>query len=130
MRRSSDFKPGQSGNPNGRPVGRSKKGRPPNYLKRKCQQLLDHKEVFQFLKDVVTGNPNADYTLNMSGKVIPIPPRARLRLDAIHDLMNRGYGLPTQSIELSGLEDVHDDLADRYDSPTQNSPLLRKNEKK
>lgn len=114
--RSHLYQPGHSGNPNGCPPGRHRKGRPSNYLKAKCQKLLDHPAVFKFLRDVVTGNKKADFTISISGEIVPIPPRARLRLDAIHDLMDRGYGLPTQSVELSGLDDIHEDIESRYDT--------------
>ena len=75
---------------------------------------------------------NVDYTVTMGGQVVPLPPRASLRWSAIQDLAAHGYGLPTQSIELSGLEDIHDDLTDKYDTPTTDhsqKPTTRKKPK-
>ena|SRR3990167_4341003 len=105
--------PGVSGNPKGLPKGFPSKGRPPNYIKLMCQQLLDTKGVVEFLRAVATGK-DAEIHVTMGGKVVSVPVRAALRADTIFKLMDRGYGLPTQSIELSGVDTVHDDVQEAY----------------
>lgn len=73
------FEPGKSGNPGGRPVGIRR------YVQRKCGK--QGKKVI-----------DAIYKLAFGEERIP----AKVRLDALTALADRGWGKPPQSLELEG----------------------------
>lgn len=97
------------GNPNpkhkfkkGHKLGGARKGagRPPTWFVDKCKEIIDRRELIEWVADVAAGEIT-DYSLNMSGKPVPLPARAAVRLEAVRFLTERGYGKPNQAVEHS-----------------------------
>jgi len=98
------FKPGQSGNPKGGKIGhKGGGGRPPEWLKAKCQELIDRNQLIEFLADVAAGK-DVDQRINENGEVLKIPADVKDRLKATEMLLDRGFGKATQVMDLGQTE--------------------------
>lgn len=75
-------------------------GRPPDWLRQKCQEIIDKKAVLEFLGGVVAGE-NFEQVVNSDGEVIALPPPLKDRIKASELLLDRGYGKAAQSLALS-----------------------------
>ena len=90
------WKPGQSGNPHGRPSDS-------NSLAAKVKQLTKQGDtVIEFLLDVLAGNVSDRIFSRQRGVVIESAPTVADRLQAAGMLLDRGWGRPQQELNLSG----------------------------
>lgn len=80
----------KAGNP-----GNSGGGRPPDWLKAKCRDIVDKKKLVEFLAEVASGE-NVDFSVTIDGRVIPIPAKPKDRIAATIELLDRGFGKSTQ----------------------------------
>lgn len=78
-------------------------GRPTDWLRQKCREIIDKKAVLEFLGGVVAGE-NFEQVVNSDGEVIALPPPLKDRLKASELLLDRGYGKPGQSVEVTGAD--------------------------
>jgi hypothetical protein len=92
------FRKGQSGNPNG--GKREGAGRTPDWLKAKCQKIIEKRKLIEFLADVAAGE-EVDFIVNLKGKRIPCPANTKDRISAMKELLDRGYGKSIQPTEIS-----------------------------
>ena len=95
------FKPG--GDPricrNGRHGG-NQGGRPPNWLRDKCRDIIDRHQLIDFFGRVATGKKE-DFTRDELGRIVKQPARVRDRIAAAAELRDMGYGKPTQNLNIS-----------------------------
>jgi hypothetical protein len=95
------FKKGKSGNPAGsKPGGNPGSGRTPDWLKAHTRDIIEKDELVERLALIARGD-NIDQPLS-NGEVVPIPAPVAEQRKAILDLLDRGYGKPHQSVEVSG----------------------------
>lgn len=64
-------------------------GRPHDEFKAKCQEIANSPKMFQWLRDIVDGKITVD---------------ADVRLKAWDRLMDRGYGKPAQSLDVTNIK--------------------------
>jgi|WetSurMetagenome_2_1015567.scaffolds.fasta_scaffold53564_4 hypothetical protein len=89
-------KPFEKGNKNA--LGHSGKGtgRPPDWLKKKCQELVDRNKLIDWLASVASGKENE--TVISQGETYTIPASQDTRLRALNMLLDRGYGKVPQPV--------------------------------
>jgi hypothetical protein len=99
------FKKGQSGNPKGGPKGGHPGcGRPADWLRQKCQDILEQRKLVEFMADVASG----EYleTVVIDGERPTKLKRSadvQYRIKAVEYLTDRGYGKSVTPMEHSGL---------------------------
>lgn len=76
-------------------------GRPPDWLKEKCQSAVDKNALIDLITRIATGEETEQH-ITKDGDVVDVAPSAMVRLRAIEMLLDRGYGKPTQALEHSG----------------------------
>lgn len=94
---SGSFKPGHNGGAKGGP--RPNSGRPPEWLRAKCQGIVEDKELIAFLGKVADGG-DAEQVVTDKGEAIPVPAAIKERLRAIEMLLDRGWGRSMQPMEV------------------------------
>jgi hypothetical protein len=82
-------------------------GRPPDWLKEKCQAIVEREKLIEFLADVASGK-EVDVAIDMGGKAHPVPANCKNRIAAAIELLDRGFGKATQAVTHS----VDDGLAE------------------
>lgn len=80
---------------------RENAGRKPDWLKEKCQKIVDRIKVLEFLGDVVEGK-DVEQIVNDVGETLRVPPPIRERIKASEILLERAYGKVKQELEHSG----------------------------
>lgn len=86
---------------NGHGGKREGSGRPPDWLKAKCQDLIDKNKVLEFLASVANGD-DVEQAVGAEGEVIRVPAAVRDRIKASEVLLERGFGKVPQALEHSG----------------------------
>lgn len=81
---------------------RANSGRDPNWVKKKCQDLIDKHKLLEFLAEVASGEYKEAWVSIKTEKTIMRPVDAETRMKAINMLLDRGYGKPLQDMQLSG----------------------------
>lgn len=78
-------------------------GRTQEWLKLKCQKLIEKHKLFEFLADVASGEC-IEYIQNPNGTKTEFKKtcEVRDRMKALEMLSDRGYGKPIQGMELAG----------------------------
>jgi len=96
-------KPGtfKKGVKNGGP--REGSGRPPDWLKAKCQAILKKEKLIEFVGKVAKGD-DIDQAINENGECLKIPAGVKERLTAVKMLKEWGHGLTPQAVEVSNTE--------------------------
>jgi hypothetical protein len=84
------WKPGESGNPGGRPKGLMTLVR---------EKSSDGDEIVEILLSIARG------TLSVRVGDSDFPPTVKERMEAIRELLDRGWGRPTESLEIAGIAD-------------------------
>jgi hypothetical protein len=74
-----------------------KVGRPPNWLRERCKDLVDRQDLLNFLVEVAKGK-DVESTLGPNGERIFLPAKVRDRMEAIKELIDRGWGKPLQEM--------------------------------
>lgn len=74
-------------------------GRPPDWLKAECQKHAPN--LLEFLRQVALGE-DLEQVITENGETVRVPAPVRERIKAAEMLLDRGYGKPTQGIEVSG----------------------------
>ena len=103
------FKKGNNLNPAGGKPGNKGGGRPPDWLKAKCQNIVDKRNLYEWLGEVAAGDlveQKVVFDNKNKPKKVKCPAEIRDRIKAIEMLSDRGYGKALQSIEHSGQIDV------------------------
>lgn len=95
------YKKGQSGNLKGCPKEKANGGRPPDWLKQKCQSLVDKRKLIEFLANVAEGK-DVEQRINENGECLKVPADIKDRIKATEILIERGFGKAVQGLELSG----------------------------
>lgn len=80
-------------------------GRSPDWLKAKCQKIIDKDKLVEFLRDVAKGK-NMEQVVTDEGVSIAVPAAIRERLKATEMLLDRGFGKAAQHVELGAGEGV------------------------
>jgi hypothetical protein len=76
-------------------------GRPADWLKAKCREIVKNKKLVEFLGAVASG-VDIDQSINENGECLKIPASIKDRLRAAEMLLDRGYGKPEQAVAVSG----------------------------
>src|SRR3990167_10008513 len=94
-------------NPNPRPLPitpggkRRGAGRPADWLKAKCQKIVDKSKLIEFLADVASG-VNVDTKTVSTGQgmsqLVSVPADVKDRLRATEMLLDRAWGKPAQLV--------------------------------
>ena len=66
-------------------------GRPADWLIKKCQTLVDKRELVEFLADVASGK-DMEQVVTDGGETIRVPASVKDRIRATEILLNRGFG--------------------------------------
>lgn len=87
----------------GKPHGGKRKGagRRPDWLKKKCCDLVDKNKLVEFLSRVADGSESF-MALDKLGRAVEIGPEIKDRLRAVEMLLDRGFGKAIQGVEHSG----------------------------
>lgn len=85
-------------------------GRPPDWLKAKCQKIIEKRKLIDWLGDVAEGK-NVERHIGIEGDVTLVPARAQDRLRAMEMLMERGWGKASQPIDHAGSIDINAEQA-------------------
>lgn len=88
-------------------------GRPPDWLKKKCQDIIQKNKLIEWLGKVAAG-ADVDQQINLNGECLKIPASVKDRLKAIEMLQDRGWGKPTQEIESSSFQEIIDLMRKKY----------------
>lgn len=72
-------------------------GRPPGWLKEKCQNIVDRKKLIEFLASVASGE-KVDFTVTIDGRIVFIPAKPKDRIAATIELIDRGFGKSIQTL--------------------------------
>lgn len=75
-------------------------GRPNDWLREKCRELVRRDKIVEFLAEVANGS-NVEQAVGSQGEVISIPASVRDRLKATEVLLDRGFGKPEQSVDMT-----------------------------
>ena len=75
-------------------------GRKPDWFKAKMRELATSKKAIKFLADCIDGAP-VEILATEQG-LVPAPARAETRIKAWESTADRGYGRPTQAVEMVG----------------------------
>lgn len=70
-------------------------GRPPDWLRKKCQEIVERDDLVGFLRDIARGK-DFPQSINENGEVVDFPAKVRDRKEAATYLIERGYGRPFQ----------------------------------
>ena len=84
------WKKGKSANPKGCPKGAHHEGRPPEWLRLKCQNIVDKNELLKVLSDVATG-ADMEQVVTENGETVSVPAAIKERLKAIEILLKHGW---------------------------------------
>lgn len=76
-------------------------GRPAEWLKAKCREIVDKNELIKFLGDVAKGN-KIETVVTDTGIAVKVPAGVKSRISATTELLDRGYGKPNMTIEVNG----------------------------
>jgi protease II len=80
---------------------RAGSGRKPDWLKTKCADLVDRNKLLEFVASVANGDETETH-YDKEGNAYEGAATIKDRLHAVEMLLERGYGKPAQSVELSG----------------------------
>lgn len=78
---------------------RPNSGRPRDAIKALCRSIVERKKLVQVLGRIAGGD-DIDQVINDNGEVLKIPASIKNRIEAIKELIDRGYGKPSQVHEL------------------------------
>jgi len=74
-------------------------GRPAEWLKAKCREIVDRNKLVEFLGRVAKGE-DIDQMVTPMGECLKVPASVKNRIAATTELLDRGYGKPNQVIEV------------------------------
>lgn len=74
----------------------------PEWLKEKCQKIVDREKLIEFFGEVAGGRVK-DHKV-VDGKVVQVPASLEIRLKYAVELMDRGFGKPVQGVEFGGTD--------------------------
>ncbi len=80
-----------NGNKAAQGISRPNAGRPPDWLKEKCQGIVEKEKLVEFLGDVAKG-ADIEQVVTENGVTIQIPAPIKERIKAVEILLNRGFG--------------------------------------
>jgi len=83
-------------------------GRPPEWLRSKCQYIVDREQLVEFLGRVASGD-DVDQVINQNGECLKVPASVKDRIKAVELLLDRGFGKAAETIKVG----FDDKLADR-----------------
>jgi hypothetical protein len=82
-------------------AGKVSGGRPPDWLKNKCQELIDKHKIIEFIVRVANGE-DVEQVVSDQGEVLRVPASVKDRIRAAEILLDRGFGKAAQPLEHSG----------------------------
>lgn len=77
-------------------------GRTPEWLKAKCQKIIEKSKLIEFLAEVAEGK-DIDQAINENGECLKIPAGIKERLKATEMLLDRGFGKTESGSDLNAL---------------------------
>ena len=83
-------------------IGNKGGGRPPEWLIAECKKYVEKREIIKFLADVAGGENVREVQSGDGSEVVGAPAEIRDRLKAAEMLLDRGWGKPDQSMDVSG----------------------------
>lgn len=75
-------------------------GRTPDWLKARCQEIVDKVKVIEFLGSVVAGE-DVEQAVGDQGEVIRVPASVRDKIKASEILLDRAYGKVGQPVDIT-----------------------------
>lgn len=75
-------------------------GRPAEWLKAKCREIVDRDDLIGFLGKVAKG-ADIDQVVTPMGECLKVPASVKNRIAAATELLDRGYGRPNQTVEIN-----------------------------
>lgn len=86
---------------------RKNAGRPPDWLKAKCANLVDKNKLIEFIVRVANGDETEPQIVRSGGDVSveECAPSIKDRLRAVEMLLDRGFGRPTEHVEVTDVTD-------------------------
>lgn len=94
----------EAGNKASAGVAKPNAGRPKEWLRQKCQEIIDKHRLLEFLANVANGE-SVEQAVGNEGEVISVPASVRDRIKATELLLERGFGKAEQDIDMR-LNDV------------------------
>lgn len=79
-------------------------GRPPEWLKAKCDEIIDRYSLLDFLGKVA-GGENIEQVVTDQGETIHVPASVKDRIKATEMVLDRRFGKPEQHVDMKS-EDV------------------------
>jgi hypothetical protein len=76
-------------------------GRKPEWLTEKCRDIVESRQLVEFLADVAAGE-KVETFVTPNGKCVKIPASIKDRREATQILLDRGFGKPAQEMVHSG----------------------------
>lgn len=80
----------------GKPGNKGGTGRPPSWLREKCQSIIDRDKLVEFLADVAAGRVNDHKVID--GEIVEIPASLHDRRECAIELIDRGFGKAIQML--------------------------------
>jgi hypothetical protein len=78
---------------------RENAGRPPDWLRTKCQKLLEKHKLIEFVAKVAAGE-DIDQAINDNGECLKIPAGVKERLKAVEMLKEWGLGKTPDNVDV------------------------------
>lgn len=93
----------QKGNKLAKGGARPNSGPNPDWLKEKCQRIIEKRKLIEFLADVADGKYTERVFAPGAGEMfVQKSCDAETRMKAIGMLLERGYGKPAQALDVKG----------------------------
>jgi len=90
-----------TGNKKGCPKGAHHIGRSPDWLKTRCEEIFEKRNLVEFLGQVAGGD-EVDFTVTSDGSIVRHAANIKARLQAIEMLKDWRWGKATQDVRHSG----------------------------
>lgn len=79
-------------------------GRPNEWLREKCREIVKRDKIIDFLADVAKGK-DVEQAVGDQGEAIRLPASVRDRIKATEVLLDRGFGKAEQVLDMTVRED-------------------------
>ena len=103
----------------GKPGHKGGSGRPPDWLTDHCKGLVGEKKLVQRLAKIAAGDPvvpamGAFGPIRVKGKQVYVAAPVKVQVDAIKELLDRGFGKSVQQIGSSSFDEIIEMMRKKY----------------